>query len=67
MIISINSETVNIPSDIITVADLASSRNIPVKGTAIAINGKIVKADKWEVTRLNDNDTLMIISAAYGG
>lgn len=51
----------------ITLSQLAESHSIPTTGTAIALNGKVVSADKWDVTVLNEGDSLIVISAAYGG
>lgn len=50
-----------------TLRQLAESHSIPPAGTAIALNGKVVSADKWDVTVLNEGDSLIVISAAYGG
>lgn len=67
MTVSINGQIISLPSTIITVADLAKSKSIPAKGTAIAINGRVIKSENWAVTHLDENDSIMIISAAYGG
>lgn len=50
-----------------TVATIIEEKNINPKGTAVALNGKLVARGKWECTEINDNDRLTIISAAYGG
>lgn len=67
MKITINNVAITLPSDITNIARLAEYKNIPVQGTAIALNGKLIKADKWCVTPLSNGDTLLVISAAYGG
>lgn len=36
-------------------------------GTAVAVNGRIVKKPDWETTMLHDGDDMVIIKAAYGG
>lgn len=36
-------------------------------GTAVAVNGGIVKKPDWETTMLHDGDDMVIIKAAYGG
>lgn len=41
--------------------------NIPSKGTAVALNGKIAKRESWGETILKPSDNIVIISAAYGG
>lgn len=50
-----------------TVAQLAAALNIPEKGTAIAVNNKIVLKQDWATTTLADSDNVTVISAAYGG
>lgn len=67
MTIYINDGIENISPEIVTVAHLLSSRNIPSGGTAVAINGRLVKQPEWGNTPLRENDKVMIISAAYGG
>lgn len=67
MTIYINDKIENISPEIVTVADLLSSRNIPSGGTAVAVNGRLVKQPDWGTAALRENDKVMIISAAYGG
>lgn len=67
MNITINGTTVTLPSDVTTIEQLANLRSIPRQGSAIAINGKLIKADKWEITHISEGDSLLVISAAYGG
>lgn len=49
-----------------TVADLATAEGI-TGGAAIAVNDRLVPRRTWADTRLNDNDNVVIIKAAYGG
>lgn len=44
-----------------------ASLGISEKGTAVAVNGKLVRREAWDETVLADGDKLIIISAAYGG
>lgn len=67
MNITINGKSIEISDNIKTVKDLVAEKNISSAGTAIALNSKLVKADCWETTLLNDNDNIIIISGAYGG
>ncbi len=67
MTVIINGTQIELPQDVNTLGQLAQWKSIPKQGTAIALNGKLVKADTWDVTHLADLDNLLIISAAYGG
>lgn len=67
MIITINNKSIILPSDIITISELVAWKQIPVNGTAIAINGKIARRDDWDSIRLQNEDSLTVISAAFGG
>ncbi len=37
------------------------------KGVAIAVNEQVIMANAWASTLLNENDKILIISAAQGG
>ncbi len=37
------------------------------KGIAVAVNETIIPKDKWETTDLNQNDKIIVITAARGG
>ncbi|MDE6271620.1 MAG: sulfur carrier protein ThiS [Muribaculaceae bacterium] len=67
MTVIINGNRTELPQDVVTLRQLAQWESIPDHGTAIALNGKLVKSDTWAVTNLNDMDNLLVISAAYGG
>lgn len=66
MTILINSRIVDVPEGI-SLAELARIRQIPEKGTAIAINGKHIPRTKWTETKLEPSDNVLVISASYGG
>lgn len=67
MTIFFNDEPIKLPNDFMTVADLVNWKKISEQGTAIAINDKLIKRDKWNVKELNENDRVTVISAAFGG
>ena len=67
MTILLNDNPVVLPSDYMTVEDLVKWKEIPSQGTAIAVNNKLIKQEKWSITKLNDQDQITVISAAFGG
>ena len=67
MTILLNDNPVKLPNDYMTVADFVKWKEIPSQGTAIAVNDKLIKQSQWPVTKLNDQDRITVISAAYGG
>lgn len=67
MTVIINGTRTMLPQHITILGQLTKWKSIPNQGTAIALNGKLVKAETWNVTPLKDMDNLLIISAAYGG
>lgn len=67
MIIKLNNETIRTPHEEMTLLELLGLKNIPVNGTAIARNGRLVPRTKWDMERLEENDDIVVISAAYGG
>ncbi len=65
--IFINGEPTTLPEYVVTVKDLLKWRNIPLSGTAVAVNSRLVPASHHECTQLEPLDKVSIISAAYGG
>lgn len=65
MNIIVNSEPTSFSGS--TVADLAEELQLPAKGVAIARGMQMIPRDEWETTLINDNDSFIIIRAAYGG
>ena len=53
--------------DSISVSTLLKLKDIPSKGTAVAINNVIIPATTRDETMINNNDNIIIVSAAYGG
>lgn len=67
MTIYLNEMPESLPSDFMTISNLLKYKAIKSEGTAVALNDKIVKKAKWDVTSLSDLDRVTIISAAFGG
>lgn len=62
-----NDNPVVTSNDNMTLEEFANWKNIPMQGTAIAINDKLIKHDLWKVTPLHDMDRITVITAAFGG
>ncbi|WP_304382355.1 sulfur carrier protein ThiS [uncultured Duncaniella sp.] len=67
MNIVINNQKVELADKIINVADLLTERNIPLGGTAVAVNNHLITRMNWNMTFIKDGDVVTIISAAFGG
>lgn len=67
MIIKLNNEPLNVPSDHMNVCELLEWRNIPNAGTAVAINNRLVPRGQWSSRYLCADDEIVVISAAFGG
>lgn len=67
MTIKFNNEYIILPSELMKVSEFLKWKEIPAEGTAIAINGRLLNHSKWDITVLNENDDVVIISAAFGG
>ena len=67
MTIFYNDIPLEVPKEIITLAQLAAWKNIPDQGSAIALNDKLIKKELWSVTNFNNLDRITVITAAYGG
>lgn len=57
----------DIPNAVHTVASLLKELNIPEKGTAVALNNRMVRRDDWAKHELAEGDKILLIKAAYGG
>lgn len=66
MTVKINSVSLTLP-DIATVQDALEAKNIPNKGIAVAVNGKVVPSAERVKHLLKDGDNIVIIKAFYGG
>lgn len=67
MTIIFNDQNLQTPNDYMTLEDLAKWKNIPQQGSAIAVNDRLIRKDKWGVTQLKDMDRVTVITAAFGG
>lgn len=65
MLLLINDIQNNLP--VRTLGELISYKHIPQQATAIALNGTLVKKDRWDDTELHPMDSITVISAAFGG
>ncbi|MCM1138416.1 MAG: sulfur carrier protein ThiS [Duncaniella sp.] len=66
MTVKINSISLTLP-DIATLQDALDAKNIPSKGIAIAVNGRVVPSSERSKYLLRDGDNIVIIKAFYGG
>ncbi len=66
MKIQVNNKETELPADA-TVGLLAARLDLPGKGTAIAVNNRLVPRTGWDTHVLNENDSVVIIKAACGG
>lgn len=64
--ITVNNNPLAIPDDA-TVSKLMEILGETTAGTALAINGKVVRKAHWESHRLAEGDNVLLIKAAYGG
>lgn len=63
----INDHIEEFKKDKLTIKELTELKNIPENGTAVAVNDRLIKRDDWTTTILTDNDSVTLISAAFGG
>ncbi len=66
MIVSVNKENVEVPENS-NIAKLVEQLHLPEHGTAIAIKSTVIPRTDWNNVQLNENDEIIVISAAYGG
>ncbi|MCM1440510.1 MAG: sulfur carrier protein ThiS [Roseburia sp.] len=67
MKIYINNNPEDISLENPTLQEILLLKEIPSSGTAVAINNKLVRHADWTNTIINTEDSLTIISAAFGG
>jgi sulfur carrier protein len=67
MIIKINNEVLETPSENMTLREMLAWRGVKEAGTAIAVNDRLVSRTLWDVEKLSENDNVTLISAAFGG
>lgn len=66
MKIKINDRTVELP-DGLTVAQVLDHQEIKPARTATALNGEVVPAARRAEVTVSDGDSLLVITAFYGG
>lgn len=67
MIIFYNDQTTELPKKNMTIEELATWKDVPAQGAAIAVNDKLIKKSMWSVTQLQPMDKVTVITAAFGG
>lgn len=51
----------------VTIEKILALRGFPAAGTAVAVNNKLVRKENWSMYKLREDDSMTIISAAFGG
>ena len=67
MNVTVNNKIEVLPDMETTLAELLAQKGIGRGGVAVALNDRIVRHSKWEETILKEGDSIVIISAAFGG
>ncbi len=65
--IFVNDETIQINENSSVLDVLKILHREEDKRMAIAINNKVIPKTHWEETKLQENDNITLIKAAYGG
>lgn len=65
MQVTINNQTTEVKAT--NVQELHVELGLPQKGVAIAIANQMVPRAEWEKTPLHENDSIVVIKAAFGG
>ncbi len=66
MLIRIGGEASEVP-DGTSITDLLRTRGLPDKNIIVELNGDIVRADRWDSTRLAPGDCLEMVHLVLGG
>ena len=66
MRLTINGESMDAPQ-LATLADLAAWLNLPSFGSAIELNGAVVRKSDYEATAMKEGDRLEIVRLVGGG
>lgn len=66
MKVFVNNESVNLDGHPI-LENLIKQLDLPLKGTAIAINNEVIPKNNWNTQQLHENDQLLVITATQGG
>lgn len=65
MKITINNQVTEVQAT--TLQQLAEELALPQQGVAMAIANRMVPRAQWAEKQLNENDSVVVIKAAYGG
>lgn len=66
MLVSVNDDFHELPEGC-SVAELMELVGNETKGLAVAQNNTVVPRDRWQLTRIQEGDSIMIIQATQGG
>lgn len=66
MQIKLNDRVTNIPSPC-QLAQLLRQFSLPTKGSALAINGRIIPTSTWSEVQLQENDDVVVFQVIAGG
>lgn len=67
MTITLNHKTFNLDGQQCGLPEVLRIASIQSTGIAVAINGKVVPAEKVSEAIVNDGDDIIVIKAFYGG
>jgi len=67
MDITLNNQNISIADNETLESILKSNQLLDKKGIAVAINSSVIPKNKWNETKLNNNDKIMVITATAGG
>lgn len=67
MRVYINSSSREIPKEIDTVSKLLDYMKVSKTGTGVGVNNRLVPSRDWDFQRLEEDDRITVITAAYGG
>lgn len=67
MTIYLNRKEFTTDAATLTVARLLELNDMPAKGIAVAVNGRVVPKSAWESASLADGDKITVITAVCGG
>ncbi len=67
MKIKVNNEIVELSGPMVTVNELLALREVSPNGTAVAVNDRLVPRGKWDTFKIEENDDVTLVSAAFGG
>lgn len=66
MKLKVNGKEQEMPEGL-TLEALATRLQMPAQGVAVAVGNRLVPRAQWAETRLNENDSIVIVKAACGG